>query len=529
MKMARFSTIFRPDRLQVLAEVAAVFSVFALYAAWPVPDSNEAHYLGKMIHFWNPAWGDNDFFLNSDDPHFVFFVGFGWLSRWLTPVALAWVGRLATWWLLAWAWRRLNWAVLDRRWWSVATAAIFLLLMDHFAMAGEWVVGGLEAKGFAYVLVFLGLEALVRGAWNRVWLCFGGAGTLHVLVGGWAAVAAGLAWIFLGKKNRPTLRSMWWGLAGGLALAILNLIASLRLTWGVDPRLVEAAHQIHVFVRLAHHLYPAGFAVLPFAVMLFVWLAVRWQTPSTHPVWRLHAMVAGSILITMAGFAIAYATARDPSLSASLLRFYWFRLSDVMVPLGVAVGAPVVIEQLGAQRAAFRRVATIAVVLLAAWQIGPNAWEQIAGRSVRNLQEPERSHFAAWRDACRWIAASGRIPPDARFLTPRLCRTFKWYTGRAEVINWKDIPQDPASIVEWWRRMQIVHATGSSDPSDRWFESLAELGEGRLIALGRHYRAGYVLTESIPRLALPIEYENAAFTLYRLPSPESPNPQSTGP
>src|SRR5688500_11446594 len=51
----------------VLAEIALVFVVFATYAAWPVPDVNEAHYLTKARHFWDPAWVAGDFFLDSAD------------------------------------------------------------------------------------------------------------------------------------------------------------------------------------------------------------------------------------------------------------------------------------------------------------------------------------------------------------------------------------------------------------------------------------------------------------------------------
>ena len=53
------------------------------------------------------------------------------------------------------------------------SAALFLVLNDRMHMAGEWVIGGVEAKGFAYVLVFVGLERLVRGRWNAAILAFG--------------------------------------------------------------------------------------------------------------------------------------------------------------------------------------------------------------------------------------------------------------------------------------------------------------------------------------------------------------------
>lgn len=506
----------RRERLLVLGEIALIFAVFVLYGAWPVPDSNEAHYLGKVIHFWNPAWGEHDFFLDSTDPHVVFCVGFGWLSRWLSPDALAWVGRLTIWWFLAWAWRRLNWAALGERWWSIATAAAMLFLVDHFAIAGEWIIGGAEAKGFAYVLVLLGLEAIVRGVWNRAWLCFGGAGLIHILVGGWSAVAAGLAWLLVGRGNRPPLRSMWPWLVGGLLLATPGLVASLRLVGGVDPAVADQAHQIYVFQRLGHHLNPAEFPVLRFIVPLVAWVVVGWQTPQTHPARRLHAFVAGTVLLSMAGFVIAFATCAHPGLAAAVLRFYWFRMADIMVPLGVAVGWPILVEQWRARRPAVAKAAGAALLLLAAWEMGGNVYQQAVGRPLRSFPGPETRHFAEWRDACRWIAGAGRIPRDATFLTPRTCRTFKWYTGRAEVVNWKDVPQDSRSIVEWWRRQQAIHATDGNDPQRRWFASLAEQGEDRLRQLGRRYHADYVLTENQPRLDLPVEYENDEFVIYRL-------------
>jgi len=163
----------RMPRLQAVLEVLLVFLVFTIQGAWPVPDVNEPNYLGKAIHFWNPDWGRGDFFLGTGDTHAVFYFTFGWLSLWLSPVALAWTGRLLTWALLAWSWRRLSFAVVPVRWMAVLTAAIFMMLLQHFHLAGEWVVGGVEAKGFAYVLVFLGLEALVRGRWNAMWLLMG--------------------------------------------------------------------------------------------------------------------------------------------------------------------------------------------------------------------------------------------------------------------------------------------------------------------------------------------------------------------
>ncbi len=538
-------------RTSAWIEIALVFVVFFIQGAWPVPDVNEPHYLGKTIHFWNPDWVGDDFFLDSADTHKVFYFTFGWLSLWLGPVALAWVGRLLTWALLAWSWRRLSFAVLPRRWWSILTAALMVTLIENCHMAGEWIIGGVEAKGFAFVFVFLGLEALVRNRWNRAWLFFGAAAMFHVLVGGWATVAAGFAWLSQ-DTGRPKLRTMLPGLVGGLLLAMPSLVPSLKLTWGVDPETVDQACRIYVFERLPHHLAPGTLRtdfVLRQAFLVFIWLVLCLMTPATAGFCsagrRLRGFVTGAIAIAAVGLIVGLVTADNRALSARLLRLYWFRLADVAVLMGVALcGTSLIVGGRGegrgtrgegrgargqdcsslapglsplAPRPCFRWL--VIVFLLTGFHLGNLALK-------RPLPRPPRAdvwrvrNYADWRRACRWIARPENIPPGTRFLTPRLAQTFKWYTGHSEVVTWKDIPQDARSIVRWWTRMQDIHATGRQlgqrGPNRRWRRSLSELGSRRLNQLGRKYNADYVLTLSEPPLPLDIVYENDTYAVYRL-------------
>ena len=88
---------------------------------------------------------------------------------------MAWTGRLITSALLALAWRRLSWSLLPVVGAAVVSAALFVALNENFHMAGEWVVGGIKAKGFAYALVFAALAELVRGRWNATWVLLGAA------------------------------------------------------------------------------------------------------------------------------------------------------------------------------------------------------------------------------------------------------------------------------------------------------------------------------------------------------------------
>jgi hypothetical protein len=500
-------------------EIGLVLLVFVVHAAWPVPDVNEPHYLGKAIHYWNPDWVGDDFFLDSADTHKVFYFAYGWLSLVLPPVAFAWAGRLITWALLAVAWQRFSYAVVPARWWSVLTAALLVTLVEHAHMAGEWIVGGVEAKGFAYVFVLLGMEALVRGHWGRTWLLLGAASLFHVLVGGWAVVAAGVAWM-LSPGERPTVRSMAPALFGGFLLSLPGLIPSLLLSRGVDPEAVAQANYIYVYQRLGHHLAPTQFPpsyVLRFLGLVFFWTLLRQDADDSPARYRLDRFVVGTLAVGLVGAAIGIWGYFEPVGAAGWLRFYWFRLVDVAVPIGVSTRLVGWIFDRWHARPQLVTVALAAAVLLPAVHLGnlaavrlrPTVPRADAGRVV---------HYGAWRLACQWIAEPGNVPPDARFLTPRMAQTFKWYTGHSEVATWKDIPQDPESIVRWWNRIHRLHATGLDPPFDPWRPSLAWLGPARLSALGKLYGAGYVITRAQPRLPLPIVYRNRRYIIYRLPA-----------
>ena len=106
-------------------------------------------------------------------------------------------------------------------------------------------------------------------------------------------------------------------------------------------------------------------------------------------------------------------------------------------------------------------------------------------------------------------------PPDALFITPRMNQSFKWGTGRPEVVSRKDIPQDARSIVEWSDRVHTIYyhdVDGLLVPVD----SIADLGEDHLAAMAEKYRADFAIASRDPALKLPIAYANNSYVVYRI-------------
>lgn len=507
---------------QRFLEITLVFAIFFAQGAWPAPDSNEQSYVGKAIHYWNPEWIPNDFYLNSADSHLVFCFSTGWLSFWLAPTPMTWVIRIAIWGLMAWGWWRLSWALVPRRWYALLTAALFVCLVERCNLAGEWVVGGAEGKGFAYGLVFFGLEALVRQRWNRAWLLFGAAAMFHVLVGGWAVLAAGIGWCLAGAE-RPKLSTMLPGLLGGFLLSLPGLIPSLQLTWGVDAEIVRRANWIYVYERLPHHLvfgaFPWRYRRLLFGALVLSYGVFCGLTPRRGPTGAVQRFVAGALAIALLGIAMNGLERIDPARATALLRLYWFRMSDVAAPLGVTLLGAWWIAEVWPRRVVLASGLLAVAVAAAGLHLGSVLWERYEAWPIPRTVRPY--YYADWRDVCNWIAHAPEIPRRARFITPRLNATFKWYTGHAEVATNKDLPQDAISIVEWWDRLNRLYSTGSEDPMSRWYYSLTCLTPQQLRELGTRYEADYLLTASVPALELPLVHQSGFWAVYRL-TPTAP-------
>ncbi len=333
----RSQTLWKQFGGWMILESLLIFALFAMQGAWSIPDVNEPCYVGKSIRFWNAAWAQGDFFLESANPHAAYYVTLGWLSLYLTPIAFTWTVRIFGWLLLAIGWQRLSSAIIPRAGVSILTATIFAYLAESCTLAGEWVIGGTESKVFAYAAVFGAIAACLRRRWNLGWLLIGFGTLFHVLVGGWTGVILGAVWL-CGKiaehretrqKTRrtncpstlnvspttvvknpavvpmaifPTLRAMLPGLIGGALIALPGLWLSLRLNAGVDAATAAAADYISVYRRLPFHLYLHGMDAN--RILRFFWQVLAFGIFGLLLVGRQTRSAWGQRCVLLSGVAI---------------------------------------------------------------------------------------------------------------------------------------------------------------------------------------------------------------------------------
>ena len=514
------------------AEIALIVAIFYLSCPASPPGVNEPHYLCRLRHAVDASYCPGDLFLESPDAHYTFVLAFAWLTKFFSFATLAWLGRVGCWIALAWAWLRLSWVVVPRPLFATLGAAIVVAGIMEGNFAGEWLVGGFEAKTVAYVFVLLGLRAWLLEKWNWTWIHLGIASAWHALVGGWSVLILLTLWVMV-YRHRQSLRGMLPGLALGGFIALAGIVPALALSMKAPAEVRSEAAEIYVFERLPHHLAPlhkpaswiaeragrhAVVATL-FVVLLFARrgdLGGRWRALSETPDGRFAQYAIGAIVLAIIGGAVELALWNQPDKAAGLLRYYWFRLVDVAVPMALAMLWMSHLATL-LQRQDRRAPAVLSIVLLlAGFPIGQH-FSQYVRHTVADANKP-RSEATDWLDVCQWVKEN--TPTDAMFLTQRGKASFKWYAERAEVVTYKDVPQDAEHLVEWRRRLYDVYKP-NGDRSLPWISGYGELGNERVAELADEYEADYIVTRPFPPLEYPILHMNDTYVVYRIPT-ESP-------
>jgi len=538
------------SRWRAVCEVVLVFAVFLVHAGDPPPAVNEAHYLVLAKNFWQPQWCDRDLFVTSDKPHILYHAAVGPLTHIFSLDTAAWIARVVGWLLLALGLRAVCRAVSDRDFVCVLVAVIWIAGLEWLNFAGEWVVGGIEAKVPAYALVLGAMAQMAKGNWRLVWPLLGMASAFHVLVGGWTVVAAMFAYAMAGRAVSSPGRQVAPLVVGGL-IALIGLVPGLKMSAAADPAQSIAAAKIYTYARLSHHLLPTSFPALWYwrhAAIVLVTTGFVWSLRRDKRFQPLIWLAVGCWGIAICGLGVGMLDHYSKELAARWLRYYWFRASDAVTPLtlGLAIAValrtdcwnhPSAVSETVANRSRqtmlnrrWPMVVTVTIVSVVAIALFSRSLIDNVRRGIpvaarfdvikAGRVESYRSQQAAyldWQRVCRWIDQT--MPADETFITPRHQQTFKWFAHRAEVVNWKDVPQDAASLVRWYNRFFDVYPRrlGTVRVTIRYDE---------LRRMGKQYDANFMVVDRrIVGDTLPLvkvypddsSTTNATYAIYRLP------------
>jgi hypothetical protein len=449
----------------------------------------------------------------------------------------AWCGRLLGFVVLAIGWERLIGFWAPGIWRCTAAAWVFLLMQAAGNFAGEWLVGGVEAKAFSYGLAmwsageFLHQRPVLAGA------LLGLAVSFHPVVGAWCVLifAALLAWgLFVEWRTpvpcsvptKPQTSRRVLAIVGLALASAPGLVPALRIVSGGDPALQLRADLIQVGYRLKHHLDPLQFpleAYRYYALLLVVWLLLRALRRRRE--WKaLERFTIVSLLIAAAGYVAAFGPRPLDQLPlvewrVKLLKLYPFRIADLAVPICVAVAA---VDAAGArllQTGADAGRVGHGGAVKQRWGVAGGAVLAVAlalglPGLDRNPSRMSGRVKADWIAACTWIR--DHAPAEALVYAANEDWAVKWYAERPEYVNYKDCPQDAAGIVEWYERLVFMSKWSRDHYGDELFSAEELAGLHRQTGITHLLVSRYGPMEQAPVFA------NGSFRVYEIAPGQEP-------
>jgi len=509
--------------------LAILPAIPVLIARFFYPDflDNEAGKLIEARRMLEPAFLAHDWLQSGSSEDIVYrafsalIAPLWWVLKDAILVAL--VGRLLLWALLLYALLRLARA-LEIDGYALAIGLPIWLMHFQTLGAGEWIFGGIEGKCVSYALLFLALECALRKKVRKAAVFCGLAIWLHVLVGGWGAMALGGA-LLLCHRHYGWRRPLQF--CAITATFLLPLAAEfVRSTSRVSSGGSSAeAQRLIVLFSSSMHLDPWYFhGHVEFAVLCI--LASITGYGLFQLVSRSKAALIASILVILLLQFGAGLVAR--SLGAFwYLNSYPFRMADTLVALFFWLTAPMLVVWIS-QRGVFLRwpsrlrVGVWSALLAGSAMVVAAKAVPLAGNHLAIFAESWsgwlRHEESPWDQATQWIRL--HTPVSAVILAPPWEGAFWIEAERAEVVNFKRAPHSRA-ILEWRQRM--VDLNGGPFHS-RGYGALAEMQEhypeldaARVEELGRTYGADYFLAvRPLAELSAGLVYENGGYFLYRL-------------
>jgi hypothetical protein len=554
--MGANSTRLKPPYRQILLQTLAVLVFLCLEllldgnmgrVGW-----NEIDVLPLARQFVQPNWVPSDWYLNQPAGYrFLFQATFGWFAAIWGFLAASILGRLICYSVLAF-----GLVQLGRRLGLTLSLLLLSLLLylhsgcdrflldrcayDQGAIAGEWLMGSLEAKAAAYSLLPLAIAWLLAGRYRSVALLLGLMTSFHVLVGGWAFLV-GVGWILLHRQAYPKSKGYFasclliYVIASGFAIpAVVQQLTAAPIatsTTSLSPS------YIYVFLRLTHHLNPLSWSLERWIrpiIMLFLLsgsvIVLRRkrrsaQSPAQEQITdalRLADFVGVALIPFGLGLLIA-----PFDLEGRWLQYYPFRLGDVLLPLGTCLLLACALQRsIAAQFQRMFRLVCILLLTLSLCLEVPDFYQQIL--ALEEFPSQVQEVDPAWQNFTRWIRRE--TPKAALIISPPVEFTnFTWLTERPTIAKFKFLPQNPSGILEWYERLtdlgggETVWAgvTRTRDNPDAIEDQLTagynQLTTDQVQLLMQKYQADFFATQRQHRLDLPIAYRNDRYVLYANP------------
>jgi hypothetical protein len=532
LSISQFNRASYQNILWQTIAITLVLSLRLLFDGNVEPKSwNEADVLPLAKHYIDRQWISQDWYLDRGAGYrFLFQTIAGWLAIHFGFLATSIIGRLSCYILVAWGFVLIGKQLqLEFRYLLLAVILATFPGWKQGAIAGEWFVGGFEAKSLAYSMVMLAIPLMLGKRYLGMTLLLGLATSFHVLVGGWAFVTT-LFWLCF----RPNIRLFKLKRIGFL-LILLYILGSIFAIPAVaeqllSPELASAIppSYIYVFLRLPHHLNPRSWHLLFWLslvlyICLFAWSLVSLKRLANRQKLQRADLrrfeLAEFALMSLIPFGIGIIVSFFDT-QGRWLQYYPFRFGDIILPIVTCLLFCCWLQSRATTKAKWL---TILLGFILSIQSVIFSHQALA---LKDFPSAAQNVDPQWKVMSHWI--KDNTPQDAVVVShPVELTNFTWLTERGTIAKVKLLPQTEAEILEYFERLDDLSGDrvlrpyvdrGSIDLKtlvDILSEGYENLNTQEALVLMQKYHAGYFLTDIQHPLDLPIAHRYDPYLLYR--------------
>ena len=475
---------------------------------------NEMDVIPFAKAFFNNHWLDKDWYLNLYIPYRFFFsypVGFFTDSFGIMQTII--LGRLFSYFLMSYALHSLIKSI----------SCSINMFLYHFAIivfycffpngngAGEWMVGGLDTKVFAYVFSIFSLTSFINKRYLKGFFFAGLVLNFHVLIGIFHLFSI-LPFLFFFQKNNINFLKEFTSFITVFCLSgFFGLYCIFYQLFFPEQEASNIAWNIYVNVRVPHHTLPSFFPVqLWIKMILFsvfnLYIIYRIKTGKI----RLLAFYAvSSVLISLVGLIIFFS-----SLENHYLRYYFFRFSDVMLPLITLLNIIILFTKYYS-KFIHKYISRIKLVLVSIFfLIFFKPFNSFCNDFTINIKDIIYSDSLDL-NMHDWIRSN--TDQESVFITCPDDHFFYINCERSMFVSWKHSPQNSADIIFWYNRLKHLNSNKEFSNIEEIVDNYYKLKKDEILLIADKYPdVDYFLTSNLIHLDLPVAYQSNNLVLYKI-------------
>lgn len=416
---------------------------------------NEMDVIPFGYALYNSNWLSNDWYLSLD---ILYRLPFGFIAGFFVEyfgfIATIFFGRIVSYIFFSYVFVKLLKVIELDYFLGCIGLMLFLVFFPKGMNAGEWMIGGLETKVFAYSFALLSITKALKKEDTYALFFAGLALSLHLLVGVYHTICLSSIFVYQSTKGEIEIKDLikrgYWYLIGGA----WGLVGISYYLFDLTSEAANIGWDIYVEVRVPYHTIPK----LYFEALLFPFLFTLVNAGifliSKN---RLLRTMSLYVLITVAISGVGYVLYLVGA--QSLLRYYFFRFNDTIQPFLTILTLLILFGNLlekSRDTKGKRLIVPGLVVMLFGFFTFKNegnisAWLTPSTYSEKELKQTSSIDL----ELMEWIDQN--TPMDAVIIAPIEMESFYILAKRSLFVSWKHSPQRPDDIVEWYRRIQLLN------------------------------------------------------------------------